>query len=357
MATLAWASARPWTRSSHSSRASRVWSLRRRAAACARARRPLCSSCCSPSLLSPSWSRPPGGRPPRAPRLRRRLAPRRRPPRYRPTPRRRRALRPTPWSSRRAATPAPTRSSPLSRAQARPPRSSTCRAPFWRASPPPRRCGCAPWVTPCYGHTTPRPPAHRAPAPRWPPWTPSPPVPRRPAGTPPTFRPTCRRSPPTSSSRPTALASAAASATPTDQPAQGLVAPAILGSFATVQTATAPMAYAAGSVAVSIIFPQSTAAAPDHSENWATPDHVRHAGPDRPGLPEPHAAPGLHRRRGLKGAALVAGRGAHRRPPHLRHSGGRRGRGSAGGQGRARAHRPSPRPTTKRGATRSWRSC
>ncbi len=70
----------------------------------------------------------------------------------------------------------------------------------------------------------------------------------------------------------TALASAAASATPTGQPAQGLVAPAILGSFATVQTATAPMAYAAGSVAVSIIFPQSTAAAPNHSENWEKPD-------------------------------------------------------------------------------------
>jgi hypothetical protein len=56
------------------------------------------------------------------------------------------------------------------------------------------------------------------------------------------------------------------------QTAPGLVAPAILGRFATVQTATAPMAYAAGTVAVSIIFPQSTATAPKHSENWTKSD-------------------------------------------------------------------------------------
>ena len=207
-------------RSEHSSRASRVWSLRRRAAACARARRPLCSSCCSPSLLSPSWSRPPGGRPPRAPHRCRRLAPRRRPPRYRPTPRRRRALRPTPWSSRRAATPAPTRSSPLSRTQARPPHRLLA-----------ARCSCArlrrgrsgaPWVTPWGRHTTPRPRRigrrRRAGAPDA-----SPPAPRRPAGTPPTSADAVLRRPPSTT--------ATATTTPTGQPAQGLVAPAILGSF------------------------------------------------------------------------------------------------------------------------------
>lgn len=62
------------------------------------------------------------------------------------------------------------------------------------------------------------------------------------------------------------------------QTAPGLAAPAIIGRFATVQTATAPMAYAAGSVAVSIIFPQSTKAAPKHSESWATSDTYGQAG-------------------------------------------------------------------------------
>ena len=55
-------------------------------------------------------------------------------------------------------------------------------------------------------------------------------------------------------------------------PPPGLAAPAFLDLFATVQTASAPAAYAAGSVAVSIIFPQSTRTAAGHSESWKTPD-------------------------------------------------------------------------------------
>jgi hypothetical protein len=77
--------------------------------------------------------------------------------------------------------------------------------------------------------------------------------------------------------------SAAASAG--HQTSQGLAAPAILGRFATLQTATAPMAYAAGSVVVSIIFPQSTKAAPKHSESWATPDQYGPAGQRNPAYP------------------------------------------------------------------------
>ena len=55
-------------------------------------------------------------------------------------------------------------------------------------------------------------------------------------------------------------------------PPPGLAAPGFLGLVATVQTASAPAAYAAGSVAVSIIFPQSTRKAAGHSESWKTPD-------------------------------------------------------------------------------------
>ena len=149
---------------------------------------------------------------------------------------------------------------------------------------------------------------------------------------------------------------ATAAATPTGQPAQGLVAPAILGSFATVQTATAPMAYAAGSVAVSIIFPQSTAAAPNHSENWEKPD------PDKQyDQPDP-AYPSLTARQGYIVAevskALLWWQAEAPTAAHLTFVIPAADEAGLRRRSRSRASpSPSPRATTRRGATRSWRSC
>ncbi len=120
------------------------------------------------------------------------------------------------------------------------------------------------------------------------------------------------------------------------------------GLVATVQTATAPAAFAAGSVAVSIIFPQSTSAGRRAHRELGDPRPRPRVRPARPRLSESHAAPGLHRRRGLKDPALVGSRRPGRRASDLRHPAGRQGRGRrkqvAVG---SRAHRTSPRPTTR----------
>ena len=142
----------------------------------------------------------------------------------------------------------------------------------------------------------------------------------------------------------------------------GLAAPAFLGGTGWLPTASEPAAFAAGSVAVSIIFPQSTRThSAESPESWATPD------PDT-AYDQPDAAyPTLSLAQGYIVAEDLARRWSGgptepgRRASDLRHPGGRR-------HGRAAAVPPrapesparssaspstSPRPDDHSGATRS----
>ncbi len=66
----------------------------------------------------------------------------------------------------------------------------------------------------------------------------------------------------------------------------GLAAPAILGHLGVLPNATEPAAFAAGSVAVSIIFPQSTGAnGTPHTEDWSTTDSYGPVGDVDPSYP------------------------------------------------------------------------